>query len=226
MPRSAILRSPPAREGSTVPMPPDDGADERLDLPPAPLPRAGDHLRFLIGFLRRPMSVASVVPSSRWLTRRVAAAAVRDGTRTVVELGPGTGVVTRSLLDVLPRDGRLLALELEPDFADRLAEEPDPRLAVHAGDAQALREIVAEYRWSRVDAVVSGIPFSTLGPERGAAVLRAAWDVLAPGGRFVAYQFRPHVDRFATPLFGPPDVTFEPRNVPPMSVYCWHKPAH
>jgi phospholipid N-methyltransferase len=207
-------------------MPPDDGADERLSFRAEPLARPGDHFRFLLGFLRRPMSVASVVPSSRWLTRRVADAAVRDGTRTVVELGPGTGVVTRALLDALPRDGRLLALELEADFAERLGEEPDPRLLVQQGDARHLRETLGEHRWPRVDAVVSGIPFSTLGPDAGTEVLRAVWSVLAPGGKFVAYQFRPHVDRFATPLFGPPDVQFEPRNVPPMSVYCWHKPAH
>jgi phospholipid N-methyltransferase len=206
----------------------DDGAEERAGLraEPLQLARPGDGLRFLLGFLRRPLSVASVVPSSRWLTRRIAQAAVRDGTRVVVELGPGTGVVTRALLDALPRDGRVLALELEPDFAERLAEEPDPRLLVHQGDALELRAIIGEHRLPRVDAIASGIPFSTLGAERGERVLRAAWNVLAPGGRFVAYQFRPHVDRYATPLFGPPDVDFEPRNVPPMSVYCWHKPAH
>lgn len=208
-------------------MPPDDRADERLGLraEPLPLARPGDRLRFLLGFLRRPMSVASVVPSSRWLTRRIAQAAVRDGTRVVVELGPGTGVVTRGLLDALPRDGRVLALELEADFAERLAEEPDPRLVVHQGDALQLRSIVGEHRLPRVDAIVSGIPFSTLGRDAGQRILQAAWGALAPGGRFVAYQFRPHVDRFATPLFGPPDVEFEPWNVPPMSVYCWHKPA-
>jgi phospholipid N-methyltransferase len=183
-------------------------------------------LRFLLGFLRRPLAVASVVPSSRWLTRRVAARAVRDETRVVVELGPGTGVVTRALLDALPRDGRLLALELEPDFAERLGDESDPRLVVHQGDARALEEVVHEHRLPRVDAIVSGIPFSTLGPEAGRQVLERAWRVLAPGGCFVAYQFRPHVDRFATPLFGPPEVEFEPRNVPPMSVYCWEKARH
>lgn len=200
----------------------EDRADARIDsLPPA---RPGDALRFLIGFLRRPMSVASVVPSSRFLTRRVARAAVRDGARTVVELGPGTGVVTRALLDALPRDGRLLALELEPDFVERLAEERDPRLSVHCGDASDLHDVLAQHRIPRPEAVVSGIPFSTLGPDTGARVLAAVWDALAPGGRFVAYQFRPHVDRYATPRFGAPEVEFEPRNVPPMSVYTWRKP--
>lgn len=203
----------------------DDGVRVRLSPDPAAL-RTGDHVRFFRGFLRRPLRVASVVPSSRWLTRRVAAMAIGPDVRSVVELGPGTGVVTRGLLDALPRDGRLLALELERDFAARLAEEPDPRLVVHVDDALRLREVVADHRWAAVDAVVSGIPFSTLGPERGADVLRAAWAVLSPGGRFVAYQFRPHVERFATPLFGPPDVAFEPRNVPPMSIYCWRKSTH
>ncbi len=202
----------------------DDRAERRPYLP-GPPPGAGDRLRFLRGFLRRPLEVASVAPSSRWLSRRVAAAAVAGEARTVAELGPGTGVVTRALLDALPRDARLLALELEPDFVRRLAEEDDVRLAVHCGSAEQLADALAAHRLGPVDAVVSGIPFSTLGPERARRVLDAVWSALAPGGRFVAYQFRPHVARFATPRFGVPAVAFEARNLPPMSVYRWDKPV-
>lgn len=200
----------------------DDRADVRLENLPSTRP--GDALRFLAGFLRRPRSVASVVPSSRYLVRRIARAAASDGARTIVELGPGTGVVTRALLEVLSRDARLLALELDPDFVERLADESDPRLTVHGGDARDLPAVLAQHRMPAPDAIVSGIPFSTLGPDVGARVLTAVWDALAPGGRFVAYQFRPHVDRYATPRFGAPRVEFEPRNVPPMSVYTWVKP--
>lgn len=200
----------------------DDPVDVRVErLPPA---RPGDALRFLAGFLRRPLAVASIVPSSRYLVRRIAQAATSGGARSVVELGPGTGVVTRGLLDGLPRDARLLALELEADFVERLADERDPRLTVHGGDARDLQAVLAQHRMPAPEAIVSGIPFSTLGPVAGDQVLTAVWNALAPGGRFVAYQFRPHVDRYATPRFGEPQVVFEPRNVPPMSVYCWVKP--
>lgn len=187
---------------------------------------AGERLRFLRGFLRRPLTVASVVPSSRYLIRRVVDAAIAPGTRIVVELGPGTGVVTRELLRALPADTRLLALELDADFVHHLSRVVDPRLIVQQGDASQLAELARLHGLRGIDAIVSGIPFSTLGPELGGRIVQAAWHALAPGGRFVAYQFRPQVAALATPVFGAPDTVFEPRNVPPMTVYRWRRAAH
>ena len=73
------------------------------------------------------------------------------------------------------------------------------------------------------DVVVSGIPFSTMSPELGRQVIEAVHAALAPGGKFVAYQVRDRVHQLATPVFGPPEVSLELRNVPPMRVYCWQK---
>src|SRR5262245_9504087 len=83
---------------------------------------------FFLGFLRRPKVVASVVPSSRFLARRVADPQSLARARSVVELGPGTGVITRTILDALPRESRLLAIEISEDFISLLKCEEDPRL--------------------------------------------------------------------------------------------------
>ncbi|HEU4430927.1 MAG TPA: methyltransferase, partial [Myxococcota bacterium] len=76
-----------------------------------------EHLPFLQGFLRRPQQVASVMPSSRFLERRLVSLAGVRSAQLVVELGPGTGGTTRALLAALPAGARLLCIELDADFA-------------------------------------------------------------------------------------------------------------
>ncbi len=192
--------------------------------PPRPsrVPR-DDRAAFFRGFLERPQDVASVVPSSRFLERRVVEVAEIASSRRVVELGPGTGGTTRSLLAALPADAKLLAIELHREFARLLEAEGDERLTVHCGSALDLVAILAEHGFGAPDVVVSGIPFSTMSPEAGRGIIEAVRAALAPGGKFVAYQVRDRVQQLATPVFGPAQVTLELRNVPPMRVYCWRK---
>lgn len=188
--------------------------------------RLADGLAFLREFLARPRAVASVVPSSLFLEQRVVRAAALAQARCVVELGPGTGGTTRALLRALPPHARLLAIELNPGFCARLRRRiGDPRLAVQEGGAEALTEHLERWRLPAPDAVISGIPFSTLPIEAAQHIAAAIGACLAPGGRFVAYQLRPHVAAYVAPHLGVPLVAWEWRNVPPMRVFRWIKPA-
>jgi phospholipid N-methyltransferase len=182
-----------------------------------------DHrLAFLRGFLERPTEVGSVIPSSRFLERRIVQSADLRRAKTVVELGPGTGGTTRALLRNMAPDARLLAIEINPRFIRLLrASIPDPRLIVHEGSAQEIAPALAEYDLPAPDAVLSGIPFSTMNPRLGLDILRSVRESLAPGGRFVAYQFRDRVESLGRRVFGTGSVQTELRNVPPMRVYRW-----
>ena len=142
----------------------------------------------------------------------------------MVELGPGTGVTTRAILDALPRDSRLLAIEINEDFVSLLKCEEDVRLIAHCGSAAALSETVAMHGMSRLDVVISGIPFSTMPAGLGRRILEQVWSRLAPGGVFIAYQVREHVAQLARPFMGVPTTAFELRNIPPMRIYRWRKP--
>jgi phosphatidylethanolamine/phosphatidyl-N-methylethanolamine N-methyltransferase len=188
--------------------------------------RLADSAAFLRGFLERPSEVASVVPSSVVLETRVVHAADVAEARCIVELGPGTGGTTRALLRALPPDGRLLAIDVNPGFCARLKREiDDPRLVVHFGSAEALGETLLQHALPAPDAVVSGIPFSTLPGALAQTIAASIHASLAPGGRMVAYQWRPHVARYLTPHFGPPSTTWVWRNVPPMRIFRWLKPG-
>ena len=193
--------------------------------------RTGDFgarpLEFFKGFLRNPKEVGSVIPSSRFLTRRVLECGGVATARVVVELGPGTGVLTAQILERMPPGAKLIAVELLPEFAQLLRRtHPDPRLHVYEGCATDLERALADAGETRADLVVSGIPFSTMERGMGRATLEAAQRVLGAGGRFVAYQFRSAVARIAYPVFGPAETHSGFWNFPPMKIYVWTKSSH
>jgi phospholipid N-methyltransferase len=186
-------------------------------------PRLNGHLLFLRGFLKHPREVASVVPSSRFVEQRIIKlAAVRSAT-SIVELGPGTGGTTRAILRAMPKNGRLLSFEINPAFHALLGRIEDPRFAVHLGSAEDLQEVLARYGMPAPQAIISGIPFSTMSRAASSRVLAAITEVLPTGGRFVAYQVRDDVNRLTRPYLGPARVEVELLNIPPLRIFQWEK---
>lgn len=180
---------------------------------------------FLQQFLKHPLQIGSVIPSSRFLERRIVEAAGVGSADVVVELGPGTGGTTRAILAALPRHARLLSIEINPRFHAMVSGIADARLTVHQGSACDLREALSDYGLGAPDAVISGIPFSTMSRDEGVRIMQAIASSLAPGGRFVAYQFSNRVDALCSDFLGPGEATTEFFNIPPMRVHRWRKPA-
>lgn len=183
----------------------------------------GAHLRFATAFLKSPRVVASVVPSSPLLERRVVRAAAIARSRVVVEFGGGTGGTTRALLRSLPADGRLLVLERTEEFIGGLERISDPRLTVVHDCASAIGAELERHGLGGADAVVSGIPFSTLPGAVAREIVDALYAALVPGGRFVAYQFTDRVAEYTRPVMGEPRLEHEIWNVPPVRVFTWVK---
>ena len=201
---------------------------KETELPEAnPLIPQPDHpIAFLRGFLERPKEVGSIIPSSRWMERRITRTAQIASADLVIELGPGTGGTTKALLNALAPDARLLAIEINPGFCQLLRETiDDPRLIVHEGSAAEIPEALAKHDLDAPDVILSGIPFSTMPQQLGLSILRSVRKSLKPGGRFVAYQFRDVVHTLGKRVFGPASVQIELLNMPPMRVYRWDLPS-
>jgi phosphatidylethanolamine/phosphatidyl-N-methylethanolamine N-methyltransferase len=186
-------------------------------------PQSDNRFAFLQGFLERPREVGSIVPSSRFLERRVVRCADVGNAKVIVELGPGTGGTTRALLRAMNPSARLLSLEVNPRFVTLLQKMRDPRFIVHRGSAADIGKALERYGLGSPDLVLSGIPFSTMTPAVGTKILKSVYDVLEPGGRFVAYQVRDRVENLGREVFGRARVQTELLNVPPMRVYRWDK---
>ena len=178
---------------------------------------------FFQEFLKHPLQIGSVIPSSRFLEQRILDAAEIATVKTVVELGSGTGGTTRAILHAMPRHARLLSIEINPHFYSLVSRIQDDRLIAHLGNACKLKEIISGYGLDAPDALISGIPFSTMKQSDASAVIEAISSILASNGRFVAYQVSSRVDSLCRPFLGSGRMSLELLNIPPMRVYQWNK---
>lgn len=179
---------------------------------------------FLRQWLRNPKAIAAIAPSGRELARRIARAVGKD-TRSVVEIGAGTGVVTQALLACgVPAEG-LLIVERNPELHALLSRR-FPGVEVVRGDAFELESVVAgsdRARSGRVDAVVSGLGLATVERSRQRALLEQVFRILGPRGRFVQFTYYP-VLPISRDLLGELGLcsrraAFSLLNLPPASVY-------
>ena len=176
--------------------------------------------QFLRGFLKHPVMVGSIIPSSRVLIDRMLRPVDWDNTKLFVEYGPGVGTFTRDLLDRMAPDAKLVTVDTNPDFTKYLTRAiDDPRLIAVTGSAADVEQILAERGLGKADYVLSGLPFSTLPPGVGDAIAKATAKVIRPGGAFLVYQFNPKVRDFIKPHFDRIDRGFEWINVPPATLF-------
>lgn len=135
-------------------------------------------------------STAAIAPSSRFLAEAMVEPLAVGRARTVVELGPGTGVMTRELLRQLPFNARLLAFEVSPRFVRYLREEiRDPRLEVIPVSAANLVEELGKRGIGRADAVLSSLGCSLMPEKVVRDVLDAASQVIGNHGVFTQFQY-------------------------------------
>lgn len=180
--------------------------------------------QFLRGFLKNPVMVGSIIPSSRVLIEKMLGPVDWESTRLFVEYGPGVGTFTRPVLDKLGPDAKLVTIDTNPDFTQYLkASIDDERLIAVNGSAADVEKILSDHGFGSADYVLSGLPFSTLPPGVGDEIAEATAKVIRPGGAFLVYQFSPKVLDFIRPHFAPIKRGFEWINVPPATLFWAYK---
>jgi phosphatidylethanolamine/phosphatidyl-N-methylethanolamine N-methyltransferase len=143
---------------------------------------------FFSSWLRAPLKVASIVPSSRQLGAAIARQIDPTQPGWVVELGAGTGPVTEQLLARGIPPSRLFALERDPVLVRFLRQRhPEPLLV--EGDAFRLPELLARYGVDRVHAVVCGIPLLSMAKADATRIVNACLAVLEPKGQLFQYTY-------------------------------------
>ncbi len=160
------------------------------------------------------------MPSSRYLVDRLLRGIDFTRARHLVELGVGTGCVTREILRRMRPDARLISLEINPEFV-AMAEQrfPDPRLRLRNACASKLPAVLAEERIDGVDAVISSLPLRIMDQDVVERILDVSRESLRPGGRFHQYQYSlSHYEQLAN-RYADVGIRFTIRNTPPAFVY-------
>lgn len=179
---------------------------------------AGRTWVFFRRWLVNPLEMGSIVPSSPALGRRVAAAVRAGPPGQVVELGAGTGAITRAMLEGGIPPARLTVVEIVPEMASIL-RTTYTGVTVLCGDAWRLPALLGGDLAGRIGSVVCGIPLVLLPRARQRALVEAI-DAVAPGRGFLHYTYC-----ITSPLparrlgLKGERVAWTPANFPPASVW-------
>lgn len=185
-------------------------------------------ITFLNQLIREPKKVGAITKSSRVLADYMTQAAGVDKASLVVEYGPGTGAITRSIVQCASEDSKLICLEINEGFVQYLQQE-FPGLDVRNDSAAGVRKHIADLGRDSCDAIVSGLPFAIFDDALQSEILEETYKALAPGGKFVTFAYcagtyLPKGRRFQKNLvkqfkfYETSPVIW--RNFPPVYVFC------
>ena len=182
-----------------------------------------DAFRFFASWLRRPLLTGAVSPSSRGLARAMARQIDPKGEAPVLELGPGTGVVTAALIERGIAPKRIVAVEFNPDFCQLLSRR-FPGVNVVEGDAYNLAQTIPERLGGPYGAVVSSLPLLTRPLTDRLKVIGDAFDRVISGGRYVqfSYGLAPPVDAMPG-RWAVSQAAFVILNLPPARVWVYRR---
>lgn len=179
----------------------------------------GEAELFFRQWLRSPKSMGSVAPSSRVLARAITRAVVWRPGQMVVELGAGTGAISRGLLAAgLPPEA-LAMVELDQPLSDYLRKR-FPAIRVINGDATRLHDLLGEHGIESVGTVISGLPMLNMPIEFQRAIVEQSFAALDQGGCLLQYSYSPVVPIRTKKLGVHAElVKFVVRNLPPATVW-------
>lgn len=183
---------------------------------------AADQLRVLARLIARPRHTGTIAPSGPALSRAMAAQVDPGGALPVLELGPGTGVVTEALLKRGIAPERLTAVEYDAAFATRVRERC-PGVNVVQGDAFDLDKTLGGQLKGPLAAVVSSLPLINFPMPMRTTLLDDIFRRLAPGAPFVQFSYR-----IKPPLPAPQGVELKRvalilLNIPPARVWVYRR---
>lgn len=185
-----------------------------------------DELKFFKGWIDKPKAVGSIVPTSSTTARKMASVVNPNAGLPVLEVGPGTGVITRAILAQGVKPENLYAVEYSPDFVRHL-RQLYPGVNVIEGDAFNLDATLGDKSGLTFDSVVSGVPLLNFPVAQRIAYVESLLDRIPTGRPIVQLTYGP-----LSPI--PPgrgDYTVEHfhfviRNIPPTQLWIYRRAAH
>lgn len=184
-----------------------------------------DELRFVRGLIDRPRTTGAILPSSARMATRMASVINVGSGLPVLELGPGTGVITRAILKTGIEPARVWSVEYSQEFVRHL-RKAHPDINVVRGDAFALSATLGPKAPAQFDCVISGIPLLNFPMHARVSMLIDLLERIPVGRPVVQFSYGPK-----SPIAPTPDhYTIERfaiilRNIPPAQVWIYRKIA-
>jgi phosphatidylethanolamine/phosphatidyl-N-methylethanolamine N-methyltransferase len=188
----------------------------------APPDGLAGNLRFLRALMAQPKNIGAIMPSSRALAKAIARQIDPDRPGPVLELGPGTGVLTQAVLERGIAPGRLTLIEFNPDMAAFLAGHFDG-VDVIEGDAFDLARTLGARAREPFSAVISGIPLLNFPMAQRRNFMEGVCRLLAPGAPFIQFSYGAQAPVAPPPGYSVARAAMVWANLPPARVWVYRK---
>lgn len=182
-----------------------------------------EEIRFFKGWIDGPKSVGAILPTSSVTARRMASVINPESGLPVLELGPGTGIITKAILKRGIAPENLASIEYSTDFYQHL-KRTMPGVHFINGDAFDLDRTLGGWKDKKFDAVISAIPMLSFPMERRIALLEDLLDRMPPSRPVVQITYGP-----VSPIDARPDrfqikhLDFIVRNIPPAQLWVYSR---
>ena len=181
-------------------------------------------MSFLKQYIFKPRTVGAVLPSSKYLAKKMVSSINFAEAKCIVEYGAGTGVLTAEILQKKKPDTKMIVFEMNSTFCKMLSEKygSEPGVYIVNDSALYVGKKLQEYGAAYADYVISGLPFASLPQDVSFDILTETKKHLMPGGAFITFQYTLLKKDFIGQFFDHVDIVREVRNVPPAYVLrCW-----
>lgn len=180
-----------------------------------------EEIRFFKGWMDGPKSVGAICPTSSITAKRMASVIDPSSGLPVLELGPGTGIITKAILERGIAPEQLVSIEFSTDFYQHLLKAY-PGVQFINGDAFDLDKTLAAFEGQMFDSVISAIPLLSFPMEKRIELLESALDRMPAGRPFMQITYGP-----ISPVIAKPDrykikhYDFVVRNIPPAQLWIY-----
>lgn len=179
---------------------------------------------FIRNFFKERKMVGAMAPSSKFLAKKMLGKIPFGEAKVIVELGPGTGVFTRRIIEQLHPEGKLFVFELNDNFMSALKKEiTDPRVILIHDSAEKIGEYLDQHQIKHADAVVSSLPLANFPAELKNRILQESHRVMHDKALYVQFQYSLNAKKNIKQYYSNVEITFTPANFPPAFVYYCRK---
>jgi phospholipid N-methyltransferase len=175
---------------------------------------------FLKQFLKEKKMVGSIRPSSRFLTKKMLENIDFNYAKVIVELGPGTGVFTKKIIEKMAEDAILLVFELNDNFFNLLKSSiNDKRVILIHDSAEKIDEYLKINNLHEADTVISSLPLANFPVELRDSIVSKSHQVLSNSGKFIQFQYSIQSKKILKLTYSSVSISFTPLNFPPAFIY-------
>ena len=170
--------------------------------------RLNDKCKFVFEIIKHPRATGALCQSSKMLAQKMTDKI--GSSKNIIEFGPGTGIITKEILNNLKPKAKLTSFEINPVFCQHLKTLNDPRLTVINDDAQNCRNYITDY-----DCIISGLPLTVFTKAQRENILK----ITSKAEKYIQFQYTPFLRKKFSNHFDEVKITLVTNNIPPAFIY-------